>query len=918
MARTGRMLTLLGLMQLLATPAQAQQVHRNKFETGGPQWVKTGMDATHEVTAHALSDTGGHEGRCEYIQFQTKPGTYIYYQYGVGKAPISEELSASLYLKSNRPGVQLMARVVLPNERDPANLENRLVTYIRGDLYRNVGRYQRLDLGRTVQLAKNQQVLMQAHHKRPIDFAGAYVDALVLNVYAGPGATEVWIDTLEIGPVAADSLPPLRVEGVGKTVAAPRPVRSVVEFNGSQLLVGGRKFFFRGINYTDTPLQAIRDAGFNTIFVDAGVNKATMQEALDKSFWVVPKMKIFGDDGNLIPSETLARDATRLTENDGILFWHLGGTLAAEQADAIPKVAGVLRLNDPGRPLGADVWDGMLPYSRNLHVVGVHRWPLMTTLELSGYREWLDSRRRLANPGSFLWTWIQTHMPDWYTQLLYERPSSAKFVEPVGPQPEHIRLLTYTALAAGVKGLGYWSDRFLDEDHKGGDRLMTCAMLNMEMDMLEPFLVSVDDPPQWIDTSVPDVKAAVLRTAKGILVLPIWMGKGSQFVPGQAAASKVSLRVPHVPASMQAWEVTSADVRGLRAERKTGGMDVTLPEFGLTAALVFTSDINVVVRLQEQARARRQLASQYSYDMALYEFNKVLAVQEELDKRGHTPPDTRQLIKDTEDRLTTAKNLWENRLFAESYRESQRALRPLRILMRAQWDDAVKTLDTPVASINAVTFWTLPKHWDFMEQVGKLAPAANILPGGDFEINAERKQESWRLEDVTLDEAEMIALRVGEIKTPMTTKGGMASAFESPRQGKQCAMLQIKPKGKGPAPQALERTLLALTSPNVSLPPGTLVQVSGWVRIPEPITASPDGALFYDSTAGEPLAIRLTQPTPWKKFTLYRKVPASGTMQVTIALTGLGTVYFDDLRIEPLVPASEGALVTPVSGTKPR
>ena len=80
------------------------------------------------------------------------------------------------------------------------------------------------------------------------------------------------------------------------------------------------------------------------------------------------------------------------------------------------------------------------------------------------------------------------------------------------------------------------------------------------------------------------------------------------------------------------------------------------------------------------------------------------------------------------------------------------------------------------------------------------------------------------------------------------------------------------------------------------------MQVSGWVRSRNPIGASPDGALLYDSAGGEPLAIRLTEPTPWKKFTLFRRVPASGSIHVTVALTGIGTVYFDDIRVEPLSP----------------
>ena len=33
-------------------------------------------------------------------------------------------------------------------------------------------------------------------------------------------------------------------------------------------------------------------------------------------------------------------------------------------------------------------------------------------------------------------------------------------------------------------------------------------------------------------------------------------------------------------------------------------------------------------------------------------------------------------------------------------------------------------------------------------------------------------------------------------------------------------------------------------------------------------------------------------------------MPDSGLISVTLALTGIGTVYFDDIRIEPEVPAT--------------
>ena len=60
--------------------------------------------------------------------------------------------------------------------------------------------------------------------------------------------------------------------------------------------------------------------------------------------------------------------------------------------------------------------------------------------------------------------------------------------------------------------------------------------------------------------------------------------------------------------------------------------------------------------------------------------------------------------------------------------------------------------------------------------------------------------------------------------------------------------------------------------------------------------------MAYDSIGGETLGLRLTDATAWKQFEYYRRVPASGEVFVTLALTGLGTVQFDDIRIEPLVP----------------
>ena len=898
----GALLTFLASVVISLPDAGGQQIHRNGFESRETAWEKGPADAKYREIVHEITDATARTGqRCEHLQINCEPGNHVYYVYPTGKAPVNDDLNINVWVKANRPGIQLSARLVLPKERNPKNLDEPLTALLRGDLYQEAHRWHRLELRLPMKLARQQQQLMRAELQRDVDFSDAYVDRILLNLYAGPGLTDVWIDDLEIGPVL-DSTPfrttsrpagPVNLRAPGTSIRPP-PHSAIVEQDHDQLLVNGKRFFFHGIRYTDIPLQSLsvlRNASLNTIWFDTRAPNAVLDEAARLGLWLVPMLPVTESDAHFSSPGVLQQDITRFLEKESILFWYLGGGLTEEQASLITQAARLVRVSDPQRPVGADAWDGFRPYSRNLDLVGAHRWPLMTGLELTQYRQWLNQRRLLARSGVFLWTWIQTHLPDWYTTLVYDRPASSGFDRPIGPQPEQIRLLTYSALAAGCRGIGYWSDRFLADSHQGRDRLLELGLLNLELRMLEVMLVTAEEPNEstWIPTSNPEVKAAVLRTANGVLVLPMWLGKGAQFVPGQSAAANLTIDVPQVPQSTLAWEVSPGEVRSLQTERVGGGTRVKIPEFGVTAAILFTSDFGqggVIARLQEQCSETSKLAAEWASELADEEIKKAVYVHEQLEQAGHRLPDGEKLVADAKRRLQISLENRKSGNFREAYAEAQRAVRPLRIMMRAYWEEATRELDTPVASPYAVSFYTLPRHWEVMGLVHQGTTGANILPEGDFETRPDRVPQAWSPQETTLDEVELAARRV----------------TENPREGQQCLMLQIKPKNtQAPAPAALERTFLAINSPGVHLQPGALVKISGWVRIPKAITASVDGALFYDSAGGEPLAVRLTAPTPWKQFTFYRLVPKSGTINVTLALTGLGTVYFDDIRIEPLL-----------------
>jgi hypothetical protein len=890
----------LGVLEL----AQAQQVHRNGFETRNPAWLRGPADMAFKEIVHDVTDQTAHSGQfSEHIQINAEQGNYVYYVYPTAHAPLGEELAARVWVKGNRPGAQLLARLVLPKERNPNNLSEPVTTLLRGDQYQLAGRWQALELRRPVKLAREQQQLMRAELKRDIDFTDAYIDRLVLNVYGGLGVSEVWIDDLEIGPVVESETPgqpnrepdarePISIRDPGADTPLAR--HAVVEVSQDQLLINGKRFFFRGIRHTDTPLKTLRETGLNTIWFEEEASSERIDEASRLGFWLVPSVVGQGNDPRAVSMDSLNRTMTRFRAGDAVLWWDLGGGRTNEEASLVARTVQAVHGIDTQRPVGGDVWDGFAPYSRSLQLMGAHRWPLFTGMELPQYRDWLTQRRLLAAPETFMWTWVQTHLPDWYTALAYAG-SHGPFTEPIGPQPEQICLLTYIALSAGCHGLGYWSDRYLADSHQGRDRLLMLALLNQEMQMLEPLLLTVVGPPSWVSTSNPEVKAAVLRTERGLLVLPIWLGKGSQYVPGQSAAAQLSIVVPQVPVGTQAWEVSPGEVHSLRPERVPGGTKITLPEFSLKTAIVFTSDNSpngLVVYFQEHARRTHKQAALWAHDLAEAEIDKVFRVEEELERGGHALPDGQALQNDAKARLRAAKEFLDRGDFSQAYLEAQRALRPVRILMRAQWETAVRSLETPEASIYALSYYTLPKHWEFMRQVLLAKPGTNVLPGGDFEAAAEQAPSApWLPQEITLDEVELAAWRVAE----------------EPREGQRCLKLEIKAKNQQTPPGVLERTFLAINSPAVKLQPGTLVRISGWMRVPRQIAASADGALMYDNAGGEPMAVRVVGAMPWRKFTFYRTVPESGSISVTLALTGIGVAYFDDIRIEPLMadPALE-------------
>jgi hypothetical protein len=423
------------------------------------------------------------------------------------------------------------------------------------------------------------------------------------------------------------------------------------------------------------------------------------------------------------------------------------------------------------------------------------------------------------------------------------------------------------------------------------------------------------------------------------------MGPGDQFVPAQASVSGLKITVPSIAEGQDPWKITPAGVElQNRISRGPKGLDVTIDEFDTVCPIVFTDDIKMVAWWQDSARRYGRHAARWALDQTAEEYEKVRIVHLKLAEHGQTVRGADRLFEETQRLYIESQKHFANEQYEKSYRDAVRALRPLRLIMRDHWQQAVQGLDVPTASPFAVSYFSLPQHYELAKEVQGCRPGPTQLPYGNFELGSPLPGWSARTGSLASDRVQVAAGIVpaeglDDEKKPRTHLKEPKSLFNSsrpvaapdegytdpaPELGKTVLKLEVRrnppldPSGKPiPMNPALERTFLAVDSPVVKLPPGTLVRVSAWIKVNDPIVGdAAGGALFYDDAGGEPLSVRVLKTGTWKQYHLYRRVPVTGQIAVTLAMTGQGIAYFDDIRIEPL--EIEAGSSKPSSPTGPR
>ncbi|MCA9089414.1 MAG: hypothetical protein KDA90_12370 [Planctomycetaceae bacterium] len=915
---------------------------RHEFEAEQPSWKVIDATTKAAMTLQFRAGIDPHGGQfCEQLEFHP-PQTLADCQvsHPLPRARVFDELTLSLWVRSNCPNLRLALRVLFPHQIDPRTREP-LVLDIAGERYTTPKEWQQLTCRPTEEIL--QRRLIRAREElsdgvRPvqIDSRDLIVTDAVLyfDVPAQPAA--ILIDDMELGPIVA-----AREKVAGVTPAATEtpefaPVRLEI---GDRIFKEGSPFFPLFTIHQREDIPRIASLGVNMLWVPDYSDTKLLGELTANHLGAIAVPPHPSRDEASLKSASLPGFSPATTP---IWAWMLGTQIPSRELAFVEEWADQIQSADHvyRRPLMGEVLQDQRAFHRKLTFLGSSRIPMQTALAPLTAMQRAQRHRALALPGKATFTFVATEpLPD----IVDSQPGSRPFP---ALEPEQILMQSSAAIAAGYRGLGFWKQYSLDSDLPGMvEREHAIRLVCMQARLLEPFLASgrvVDEvsiqiggevastqggtlggnnpfASRWDPKILPsgelknptaeitELKAYVLHSDVGVLILPVWLEEHAQFVPGSRIAKDV--RLLFKGDATQAWEVTTTGIgTQLALRRIAGGTEVHLKELDLHSAIIVTHSQRALDELKTKSRLYRAEAARSWLLLAEAKLERTARVHEELEQLDSPKvSDANRLLQSSRALLERARIELEREDYDIARQDCLRALQYLRVLQRKHWDHAVAALSGPQASPYTCCFQSLPAHWLLLAEIGRRSQfSQNLLPSGSFEDQGEFVRANWQ----TTAPVPMAGATVGRLSIdPVGIVGQSALAFEIPYADQRSNSRGRAIPNPIPSP-------LAVRSPGVPVFAGDIVLISGQIRITRDLDAPEQGFLMYDSLRGEAGALEWTKVSSgWQPFRMIREIPRDMQLDLSLELRGRGRVEVDDLQLIRLPPV-EAPSVRQASGNR--
>lgn len=265
------------------------------------RWRMVDADCPAEIRAQWLDANGGMDQRpCEALTLVAGNGTRVELEYRIPPSRVIDDVKATVAVKSIRSGPRVGLRICYPRIIDPASRSPK-TAIIWGDAHGGRDRWEMLSVSplstqrQVVEMALREQIGPNA------DTRDMYIEAIVINAYAGAGAYTLRLDELRV-----DGLVAMDVTGRAEALRASRGTQfidGIPGAGGQDLLDGSRSpadreslssvrsafpsgRITRVLEYNGESLQYLKMLGFDAVLLARVPTPEFLREAIEQSMRV--------------------------------------------------------------------------------------------------------------------------------------------------------------------------------------------------------------------------------------------------------------------------------------------------------------------------------------------------------------------------------------------------------------------------------------------------------------------------------------------------------------------------------------------------------------------------------------------------------------------------------------------------------
>jgi len=857
-------------------------------QTENPSWLTIADQVDCEIRkgswAQARFVDPKSQQEYEQIDFNAGSGNKLMLAKSVTPSFVIPELRAAVRLRSQRRGVQLHARVVLPHNQLADG--QTMTVVLNGPVSKQQDRFETLAFSGNRSLNKllqEQLWLLRSRYSREVTLRDAYVDQLWLNVYTGKGKSRVQIERLSLEGVvearriakkqsvadnsAVGTIGTAIEDGSAVQLASGAPGKSLVVREGTVILANEKPFFPRIVEHNGESFEYLKAIGFNTIELKANATASELAEAKRVGVWLI------------VPPPASVGVEPIGYEYDSVLAWSVGRELSGKHDSRIRQRIREIRETDmrEGRPIfGHSVshWS-QIAQQVDIHSIGLK--PIGSSYLLSQYSDWLSIRSKAIGSSKPICADVQTEM----------NPAVINQTEAIfgqaPPTPIGFQQLKFTATEAIVSGarcLRFRSQNRLDgDDPESRLRSRTVEYVNRWLTQIEPFVsggVVLGKLPT--NSYSGELEVTALATNRARLLLVQRPTHHEQFWAGDCPALPVTIVDSDTIHTHRVYQLTDSELTPVSTKRTPEGTEIRIDDAPFMMTLVMTQDANLISRLSNNFGGN---GTQSTFDMHMSITQQWLAIAQlisgQLERLSKTTSSGSGAINDAVNAIQDAKRLAGQQSLTQAESFLNRADERLAFFRRELQATALGTFQSKTSSPLTMHSALVPLHWILAGQAPNSESSINHLAGGDFEDLGQMKRSGWanqRIDDQRLRtqvELSSSAAKAGKSGLKLTTTGGL---------------------------NLVETIPLWVTSPPVKVKAKQLVRIHGWVNVPRVITGSEAGFQIVDSIAGKSLAETIPATDGWEEFTLYRNASDDTQLRIDFQLTGIGEVMVDEVTVQ--------------------